>query len=368
MLKQFKKIIAGWFATGLTIILSISVAGCLGGAGTSASTTPSAADVAAITATQIALYSDQQIAALGNNISQLSNAALGALTYTTLAADPQHSTGQIESISAAQIAALSPAQVRYIGSTGAGGATTTSLIQYLNTGAWAALVANQAQVAAITAAEIPTLWDSEIVAIGANFNYLSNAALGALTYTSLAATQNHGAGQIESITATEIAKLTPAQVRLLGSTGVGGATTTSTIVYLNSGTWSTLVSDPAQVAAITPAEIATLTINASEKTTSIGTNIGHLSDAALGSLTGNTSGVSNGGQIQALSAAQITALTPAQIGIIAAINVPAGGSTVSGISLLNTGAFGSLNASQIAILTTSEKASLSAGQHTSCGC
>jgi hypothetical protein len=138
---------------------------------------------------------------------------------------------------------------------------------------------------------------------------------------------------------------------------------------LNSGTWATLVSDPNQVAAITPAEIATLTLNYSSQITALGTNINTLSDAALGSLTANTWGINSGAQIQAISAAQVLALSPAQIGIIAGINVTtAGGTVYSGISYLNSGAFASLSPAQIAVLTPTEKASLSAAQHTSCGC
>ncbi len=76
----------------------------------------------------------------------------------------------------------SPVQVRFIGSP-SGGATTTSRINNLSVGAWAQFVSSQAQVAAIAAAEIPTLANTKIVALGLNIQYLSSTAIGALTAT-----------------------------------------------------------------------------------------------------------------------------------------------------------------------------------------
>src|SRR6185369_1837949 len=106
----------------------------------------------------------------------------------------------------------------------------------------------------------------------------------------------------------------PAQVRLLGATGAGGATMTSKVSCLNDGAWAALVQDPAQVAAFTAPEIPTLQ---PAKIVALGTNIKSLSDAALGALTPNNSGTT--GQIAALTAAQVMALSPQQIGVIAGI-------------------------------------------------
>jgi hypothetical protein len=323
------------------------------------------AQVAAITAAEVSILLDTQITAMGTNIQYLSDEALNTLTPWTAG---RILTGQIESITVAQIGVLTTAQVRMIGAAGPGGSVITSMIHWLNSGAWAALVSNQTQVAAITAAEISTLSDAEIALIGNNIASLSDSALGALS-SSTSASPLHMIGQIESITAAQILSLAPAQVRFIGSTGVGGAVTTSQIYRLNSGAWASLVSDPIQVAAITPAEIATLTLNNSSFITALGTNINFLSDAALGSLTGNTWGINNGGQIQAISAAQVSALSPSQISIIAAINVTAANATVySGIAFLNSGAFSTLSPTQISILTTTQKASLSVAQHNACGC
>src|SRR3954471_22263026 len=165
-----------------------------------------------------------------------------------LSANNSASTGQIASITAEQIAVLSPAQVRMLGAT-VDGVMMTSKINQLNSGAWSKLASDPEQVKAITAAEIPTLGNEKIVALGTNIKYLSDAALGALTLNNSAAS-----GQIAAITAEQIAVLTPAQVRLLGAT-VEGVTRTSYLGQLNGGAWSKLASDPEQIKAITAAEI-----------------------------------------------------------------------------------------------------------------
>jgi DNA polymerase III psi subunit len=315
--------------------------------------------VKAITPAEIAtltLNLSEKIVALGTNIQFLSDTALGALTQNTSGVN---SGGQIQAITAAQIATLSTLQVRMIGATGAGGVTTTSKITYLNVGAWATLVSDPLQVAAITPAEIATLTlnvSEKIVALGTNIKYLSDAALGALTQNTSGV--NSG-GQIQAITAAQIATLSTLQVRMIGATGAGGVTTTSKITYLNVGAWATLVSDPLQVAAITPAEIATLTLNVSEKITALGVNIQYLTDAAFAVLT-PYSGTNTGAQIQAISALQIPVIAPAQVTIIAGITSPYGAATA--IAFLNAGAFATLNAAQIGVLTATNVKGISAAQ------
>jgi len=380
---------------GAILLTAQILGGCIGGGGSSSSgsstTAPTAAEVAAITPTQIASYSSDQIIALGANFKYLSNASLNALTIST---DTTHPTGQIQSITAAQIATLSTAQVRMIGAAGPGGSVTTSLIKYLNSGAWSALVSDSAQVSAITPAEIATLTADEIVAMDTNIKYLSNAALGALYYSTSAPAIP--VGQVQSLTVTQIGALTPTQVRLIGSTGEGGATFTSQIRYLNSGAWGALASDPLQVAAITATEIPTLP---AEKIITLDTNTKYLSDAALGALVpGTTCSGTCPSQVASITAAQIMALTPSQISVIAGID--SGQGNGNGIVALNLGAFSSLSASQVAVLTpanmvsvsdaqlaslsttaiagftpatiasftVAQKASLSSAQHTACGC
>jgi trimeric autotransporter adhesin len=347
----------------LAIYAVSGLVGCGGGgsgAGNGAPSTPAPltpAQVAALTAADITGFTDTQIAALGTNIQFLSNAALSALTYYT-ATQPGHTVGQIETISPQQIAVLSPAQIRFIGAAGPGGATLTSQISWLNVGTWAALVNDPLQVAAITPAETATLirnMSEKITALGLNINKLSNAALGQLT---AGFSMGNGA-QIAAISAAQIAVLTPAQVRFIGSTGVGGATTTSQITALNVGAWAALASDPLQVAAITPAEVATLTFNCAEKITALGLNINKLSNAALGQLTAGFSFGCNGAQIQAITAAQIATFTPAQVRLLGSTGI-GGATTTSQIAWLNVGAWATLVADplQVAAMTAAEVASL----------
>lgn len=371
------------------------------GAGNGASSAPAPltpAQVAALTATDIAGYTDTQIAGLGTNIQFLSNAALSALTYYT-GTTPGHTVGQIETISPQQIAVLSAAQIRFIGAAGAGGATLTSLIRWLNVSTWATLVNDPLQVAAITAAEAATLTDGEITGFGLNIKFLSNAALGLLSsFTG----PTNPVGQVESISAAQIAVLTPAQVRLIGSTGIGGATTTSQIAGLNVGAWAALVADPLQVAAMTAAEVASLYGNNFEKTVSLGTSIQYLTPAAIAGIGTSTAYTFSGLQITFLSAAQIAVMSPAQISALAGGTLYVGITTylTASISQLNAGAFSALGAAQIAVLTPAnmalvtpaqlaslsltaiagftpttkasltpaQVASLSAAQHTACGC
>ncbi len=377
----------------IALVVTAMLLGCGGGGGaaagngTSANGMPTPAQVAAITPSQIAAYSDAQIVALDVNIKYLSDVALNALSQMKNLSN--NLNGQVESITAAQFAVLTPAQVRMIG-TGSG---TTSQIQYLSAAVWAVLGNDPAQVAAITPAEIATLWDSEIVALGANINALSYAALNGLS--PMKDLTNNLAGQIESITPLQIGVLTPAQVRMIGALS-GGIVSTSMIQALSNDTWIALGGYPAQVAAITPAEIATLPDSV---IVDLGTNINSLSDAALGTLSPVTNLSTHlYGQIESLTAAQIGSLTPAQVGIIARLTSAYGAGTA--IATLNVGAFGYLNATQVAVLTPAnvtgvsatqlasltptaiaglapatiasltvvQKASLSGAQHTACGC
>jgi hypothetical protein len=340
------------------VIVSCCLTGCLGGGaggtggtgGTSGNSTLTPSEIAAITPSQIEQYSDEKIIALGTNIRYLSDATLIALSNMT---GPNNLVGQVESISVSEIVVLTPAQVRLIGASGPGGSIGTSLIAYLNAGAWAALTSVPSQVAAITPAEIATLWDTQITGLGTNIQYLSNEAFVALTpWTGRLLT-----GQIESISVKQIAVLTPAQVRLIGAAGPGGSISTSMITYLNSGTWAALVSDPLQMAAITPPEIATFGY---EQIIAMGTDIQYLSDAALSAISiwSNVSNKFQNGQMESLTVAQITALSPSQITLLAGATTGYGVGT--GIAFLNVGAFGSLSATQVAVLTPSEVIGVSA--------
>jgi hypothetical protein len=128
---------------------------------------------------------------------------------------------------------------------------------------------------------------------------------------------------------------------------------------LNAGAWAALTSNPAQVAAITGAETATLFDG---EITAMGSAIQSMSNSALNALTAFTNGAHPIGQIESISSAQIGSLTPAQIQVLASIN------SDKGLAFLNTGAFQSLTPSQIAVLTPNQKSIFSTAQHSACGC
>jgi trimeric autotransporter adhesin len=203
-----------------------------------------------------------------------------------------------------------------------------------------------AEVAAISVEEISTFTNTQIIALDSNFKYLTNEALAKLS--------GGFQSQIQAISDVEIITLTPAQVRLLGSTGVGGVTATSKLASLNSGAWKALVHDSSQVKAFTADEIPTL---GNDKIIALESNFKYLTNAALAKLSGGFQS-----QIQAISTTEIITLAPEQVGIIAATN------NNTGISSLNASSFASLSSAQIGILTVPQKSSLSPAQHASCGC
>ncbi|TAJ78336.1 MAG: hypothetical protein EPO42_07875 [Gallionellaceae bacterium] len=204
----------------------------------------------------------------------------------------------------------------------------------------------------------------QLAALGANINSLSNAALGALIGTTWGIGNG---GQIQAISAAQIAALSPSQIGVIAGINVTTAngTVSSGLAFLNTGASAALTSDPAKVAAIPAASVPFLW---GQQIVDLGVNIQYLSNAALGALTGQPLVLSRGQQISAITAAQIAVLSPAQIGVIAGINVTPWGAFFSGLAYLNDAALRSLSAAQIAVLTTTQKASLSAAQHTACGC
>ncbi|MDO8414790.1 MAG: hypothetical protein Q7S87_01115 [Agitococcus sp.] len=332
----------GMSIAGLAALLFAGCGGSTGGA--------SSADTVAVspTAAQVATYTDTQIVALGTGIHVWDSAALGALSFGTNATHP---TGQIQSLSAGQIAALSPTQVHAIGATGPGGVAATSAIRWLNAGAWAALAANTVQVAAITSAEMPTLTDREIADLGLNVSALSPSALGAMGSWLKASNTDNPVGQIETLSAVQIAALSPSQVRFIGATGAGGVMGTSQIRWLNSGAWGTLVANPAQVAAMTAEEIGTIT---DIEVSLFGANLNLLSNGALAALKYDTNLINPIGQVQSISASQVVTLSSAQIAAFV--------SKRANIAFLNSGAVSVLSAAQVAVLTPSDFLLVSPGQ------
>jgi len=195
--------------------------------------------------------------------------------------------------------------------------------------------------------------------------------------------------QIAAISPSQIATLAPAKVRILGSYDNG----ISKINYLSQNTFIALASDPAQVAAITPAEIGTFFTS---NIKNLGLNIHYLSNAALGNFNYQCAiSLSNPQcQVASIDYAQTPTFSQSQIMIIAAMN---GG---KGIAFMSDLGFGGLTATQVTGLlpahvvgvrasqlaalsnetlaaflqatrdsfTPTQKALLSASQHTACGC
>ncbi len=339
------------FSLGLITLVSLTLVACGGGGGgSSANNPPTPAEVAAITPAQIATYSVDQFNAIGLNFKYLSDAALNALTRYTSAA---RGVGQIQSITAAQIVTLTPAQIRMIGAAGPNGTVITSQITYLNAATWAALANDPLQVAALTAAEITSFNGDKIIALDLNIKHLTDAALNALSFNTGGI---HAIPQIQSITPAQIVTLTPAQVRMIGAAGPFGTVVTSKIDYLNSATWAALANDPVQVTALTAAEITSLN---GDKIIALGLNIHLLTNPALNALSFNTGGTHSIPQIQSITPQQIVTLTPAQVRMIGAAG-PFGTIVTSKIDYLNSATWVALanDPVQVAALTASEITSL----------
>jgi hypothetical protein len=232
--------------------------------------------VAEITPAEIATLLDTQIVGMGTNIKYLSDAALKALTNGT---GGRFVAGQISSITVAQIGVLTPAQVRMIGAAGPGGSVGPSLITWLNTGTWAALVSDPVQVAAITAAEVATLGYEQITSLGTNIQFLSDSAMGSITIWS-GANARVQFGQMSGISVAQIAVLTPAQIGLLAaSSSIIGPNTG--IAFLNAGAFAAL--NATQVAVFTPTNM--LQVSAAQLASWSTSTLAGLAPATIASLT-----------------------------------------------------------------------------------
>ena len=286
------------------------------------------AQVAAFTVPEVAALTSERFKLLAPNINALSNRVLQSLR----AFGSVNDNSQLNVITPDQIATLAPAQVRLLGAAETGVAQLNSL----NNFAFTRLVTDPAQVAAFTPAEIFDMKFEKFALIGANFNLLSNGALGAM----------HAYGtvnerpQIEAITPGQMATLTPAQVRYLGATPYGMAQ----LNQLSPLTFKKLVSDPAQVAAITPDEIQAFW---GARIIEMDVNIQYLANATLAKLISRTAvnTDSASGHLHSLTPAQITVFSPAQIAILASID------SGFGIAHLYPPSFRMLSPQQIAVLT-----------------
>ena len=142
-----------------------------------------------------------QIAALGTDVSSLTNAALASLDAAQIGA---LTDAQIAALTPAQVASLTDAQVAGFTATNADALTAAQLNAMATAGHIDGLT--NAAVAAIPAATVGAVAPATLAA-------LTDAQLGALTGT-----------QVGGITATQIDALSPAQVAALGSDITGLST------------------------------------------------------------------------------------------------------------------------------------------------
>ncbi len=342
--------------------------------------------ITAMTAIEMDKVTDDEIIGMGTNFRLLSNTALSKIKTGTVDLKlfcPSHKP-QIAAIQASQIDALTPAQIRYIGSSDNG----IAKIDKLNETAWMRIAANPLQVAAITVDEMNTISTDHFITFDTNIKYLSNAVIGSLKTTFISGFNNH-ASHVNAITAVQIAALTPSQVRNLGATATG----ISQIEFLNDSAWKKFFSDPVQAAAITSQEMLTIS---SAHIPMMGESIKYLSDSVFGVfkftfIAGPTNLKSQIAsitpeQIKVLSPAQIAiiaslnhgltiasldvysfgALNPAQVGILTGINVDS--VTAAQLAALSAESLAALKPDAIASLTSTQKSSLTTAQHNACGC
>ena len=293
--------------------------------------------ISALTPATIDKVTDDEIIGMGVNIKLLANNVLSKLKTGTIHLNPfcpSHKS-QILAIQPSQIDALAPSQIRFLGSSDNG----IAKIDKLNDDAWAMLVSKPIQVAAFTIDEMESISTNHFIDIDTNIKYLSNPVIGSLKPTFIASFTTH-TSKINSITANQIAVLTPAQIRILGATPTG----VSQINFLNDSAWKKLFEDPVQVAAITSQEMLTFS---SPRIPMMGENIKFLTDEVFSVIkyTFNATLTNLKSQVASISPSQIKVLSPNQIAIIAAFNHGIG------IAYLDVYSFGALTPAQVAILT-----------------
>lgn len=335
---------------------TLSLTGCGGGGTDSASNGCNdgptvfftAAQVPTLTVSQVKDLRDEDLAAMGNNINLLSDAALTNIesTIAQLNFSCKFRRAQIEAFTPEQILALSPRQVRLLGSVEGG----VSQIGNLKLETFARLVTDSVQVAAITPTEYATLHSPYFTSVGSNFHHLSDAVLASMQET-FKATSFNFTSNLAAITPAQIETLTPTRLRLLGTAG-GNA---PKLHFLEEATFRQAMLRQENVERLTPTDAANLR---DMHTANLGNNIKYLSDDAMRSLKGTfvytletkTSAV--GG----ITATQIVQLTPKQVLLLASVNEGKGLGSMADLT------FGALTPEQTATFLPEHVTSVRASQ------
>lgn len=340
------------------------------------------AQISVMTASDVAGLTDDELAGMGTNLRFMTNAGLSGIRITVSNLNPLcHHDPQITAITAEQIAALKPEQVRWIGA----GASGVAQIEGLSDAAWAQLVKSPEQVTAITPEEMKTLSSTKIGQIGANFHFLADAALRVMKETFISTIVNR-MSQITAISPDEFVGLTPAQVRNIGAAETGVAK----LFALSESTWKRLVADPVHVAALTAGEIPTLTTN---QFTGLDLNLRYLSLEALRAVkpvfTPNLENPSSqsasisvaqlatldaqqvlalasGPRLEHFAAATFATLSPVQVSLITAPLVS--GITPQYLASLDAATLAAFPAATRGAFTMAQTSLFSTAQHSACGC
>ncbi|PUE50443.1 hypothetical protein B9Z47_01375 [Limnohabitans sp. 2KL-1] len=312
--------------------------------------------VAALTLEQIAVLGSEDLAALTSQaLTGLSSAQVAALSTAAFAALGTDDLGALTSdavqgITAAQVATLEAAEVVALGT------------DIANLGAAAMGALTSAQVAAMESTQIAALGSEDLTAMSAlAFTGLSSEDLGTLTS---AAVQGITSEQIDSLNAAEVVAL-GTDIASLGSAAMG-ALTSEQVAALSLPQFEQL--DTADLAALGSNGVSGITIdqlvtlNASE-IEALGTDIAHLSPAAMGALTRVQVAALTSAQFEALDTADLVALSSEAVqGITAAQVVTLSESDVialgTDIANMDSAAIGALTSAQLSALTTAQIAAL----------
>lgn len=332
----------------------------------------------------VAALSPQQVAAVTSTFYWMSPAWLNALTPAAFAAIPPAGMAQMAQIAiggldVAHVKAMTPAQFNAIwckdalspASIAALSPAQLAGVTNLDTWYWAA----PAWFNAMSAEGLASLSTAAIAKIQSGTLAQFDAAhIGALTATQVGALgywqrQALTAAQLGAFSASAMAGFSVAQLGELSTTQVAGLTATQ-IAGLST----------TQVASLSFAKLGALSVSAASafnpaQLAALGTNIGALAPATIAGLSVGTVQSMSFMQVSNLKPAQIAAMTQAQLGALSAVQVnylTAGqlaaldghaqwlsASAVTGLNNVHLiSVYASLSATQLAALTTAQKAAV----------